>query len=202
MRQFILTTALVLLSSVPADAQEDCAAWGTRSFFSTGTAEQVTSCLESGADVNAVGESGATPLHLAARWARDPAVIAVLVDTGADVNARDSSGETPLRSAVLADRMPAVEALLAAGADPAARRNRVPAVEALLAGGADVNQRDPGGQTPLHTAAARNRDTATVVALVTAGTPGCRGAGPRCTKRRPGTPIRRFWLRSWRLEPM
>ena len=131
MRQFLLATALVLLSSVPADGQEDCAAWGTQSFFSASTAEQVTGCLESGADVDAVGEGGATPLHVASRWTRDPPVIAILVQAGADVNARDSLGRTPLHTA-------------------AARNGDTATVVALVTAGADLHARDSDGNTPLH----------------------------------------------------
>ena len=82
-------------------------------------------------------------LHVASRWTRDSAVIAVLVQAGADVNARDSTGETPLHRAVV--------------------EGRIPSVEALLAAGADANARDTNGATPLFGAR-----SATIAALLEA----------------------------------
>jgi hypothetical protein len=57
----------------------------------------------------------ATPLHRAAEFSRDPALIDALVAHGADLEARDARGRTPLRAA---ERNPvAAAALIAAGAD-------------------------------------------------------------------------------------
>ena len=51
--------------------------------------------LAAGADVNARGEYGRTPLHSAARFNENPAMIEALLEAGADVNARDKNGGTP-----------------------------------------------------------------------------------------------------------
>lgn len=127
------------LCTVPASAQEDCDDWNTGNFFATATARTVTACLEAGADLNAIDDDtwwprtrGSTPLHSAARYSRDRAVIAVLLAAGADVNARTRHGMTPLHAAVGANRNLGV-------------------VEELVAAGADLNARDGDGNTPLHT---------------------------------------------------
>lgn len=66
--------------------------------------------------------SGFTPLHNAAGWSANPAIIETLVAAGAEVNARDRDGDTPLHNAARFNDNPAViTALLDAGADAAAR---------------------------------------------------------------------------------
>ena len=78
--------------------------------------------LKAGADVNAKGKGGATPLHSAAAFNPSPAVLEVLLKAGADVNAKPKhGGGTPLHSAAAFNPSPAVlELLLKAGADPRA----------------------------------------------------------------------------------
>lgn len=132
----VLTLALCAL---PASAQEDCDNWNTGTFFATATAETVAACLEAGADLDAIDDStwlpmtrGSTPLHSAAGFSRDRAVIAVLLAAGADVNARTRHGMTPLHMAVGVNRNLGV-------------------VEELVGAGADLNARDNDGNTPLHT---------------------------------------------------
>ena len=179
MRPSILVAILVFYCAAPAAAQEDCEDWGASHFFSAATAEEVRSCLDAGADVNARLELGATPLHVAAYRTRHPEVIAMLVEVGADVNARDGSGATPLDRARSAE---VVNALAAAGAETraiddrgrtalhgAARRGRDSStIAALVAVGVDLNARDLTGRTALHEAAERGR-AETVAALVVAG---------------------------------
>ena len=53
-------------------------------------------CLAAGVDVNAQSVIGTTPLHYAAFYTDDPAIIRVLLDAGADENAQDLLGFTPL----------------------------------------------------------------------------------------------------------
>ena len=71
--------------------------------------------LARGADVNARGEKGRTPLHEATV---DPKVVALLLARGADARAADENGITPLHMAAVHGNAPAVKRLLSAGADP------------------------------------------------------------------------------------
>ena len=49
--------------------------------------------------MNARGDLGYTPLHNAAFWDADPAVIELLLDRGADINAVSDFGYTALQTA-------------------------------------------------------------------------------------------------------
>ena len=51
--------------------------------------------LDGGADPDARDQNGFAPLHWAAAFADNPAVVAALLDGGADGNARDHAGWTP-----------------------------------------------------------------------------------------------------------
>ena len=176
-----------------------CERWNTGSFFRVAPIETVVGCIEAGADVNARSEgrggalsAGSTPLHLAAAWSRDPAVVRLLVQVGGDVNARDKDGFSPLhRAAQLSDDPVVIVELLEAGAEiqawakrsgpytnwhetplhEAAGRNGNPAVAAaLLEAGADVHARsEEGDRTPLHRAANANPNPAVVRLLLEAG---------------------------------
>ena len=90
-------------------------------FFASATLAEVRGCLEAGARVNARNSWGTTPLHWAAGYSGDPAIIGALLAAGAEVNARDEDGGTPLHLAAKWSDNPAViEVLLASGADPSA----------------------------------------------------------------------------------
>ena len=65
-----------------------------------GNIEAVKQHLAEGADVNAKGEKGETPLHGAAFTGRME-VVELLIENGADVNAKDEDGATPLLYATL-----------------------------------------------------------------------------------------------------
>jgi hypothetical protein len=64
--------------------------------------EGVALLLANGAEVNAVDDSGGTPLHRAA-WNLDPEGCLQLLEAGADPTVRDHHGRTPLRVAVHGD---------------------------------------------------------------------------------------------------
>ena len=132
-----------------APTRAECGDWNTRGFFRTATVEDVTSCIQAGADVNARDDAGRTPLHYAARYSDVPTIVTVLVAAMAEVDARSDDGETPLHRAAQFNGNPAmVAALTESGADADAKRN--------------------DGQTPLHRAARYNENPAIVTALLSA----------------------------------
>jgi len=92
-------------------------------------ASTVRALVERGANVNAKGNSGGTPLHSAAMGARDDSaqVVSLLISNGADVNARTVAGVTPLH--------------IACG------KCKKDIIEALICGGADVHAKDDFGRT-------------------------------------------------------
>jgi 26S proteasome non-ATPase regulatory subunit 10 len=98
--------------------------------------------IHHGADVNAVGKDGRTPLHYAAKiGSRSSDIINLLVSKGADINARDSLGNTPAHLAVA--------------------ENNADGLRTLAELGADLNAQDGIKNTPLHDAVEkRNHDMA------------------------------------------
>ncbi|MDE0528681.1 MAG: ankyrin repeat domain-containing protein [Truepera sp.] len=119
-------------------------------FFASATLAEVRGCLEAGARVNARNSWGTTPLHWAAGYSGDPAIITTLLAAGAEVNAQDRDGDTPLHFAARFSDDPAV-------------------LRALLAAGAEVNARDEDGYTPLHLAAKWSDNPAVIEVLLASG---------------------------------
>ena len=142
--------ALALLVKAESTPLPECEPWNTRPYFRTATVESVTACLGDGNDPNARDKWRRTPLHWAAAFTENPAMIEALLQAGADPNARDKKGTTPLHWAAAFNRTPA-------------------AIEALLKAGADLDARDDDKDTPLHLAAAFNQDPAVIEALLKAG---------------------------------
>lgn len=135
MRTLLMLAALGW--SLPSFAQiGGCEGWLTYQFWHNAGVEDVTRCLDAGADVGARDKAGVTPLHWAAGRG-DADTVPLLIAAGADVNVRDQDGETPLHEA-------AALGAIVGDADT---------VSLLIAAGADVNVRDQDGVTPLHQAA-------------------------------------------------
>ncbi len=125
--------------------------WNTITFFETATVVSVTTRLDGGADPNAQDQWGYTPLHYAAAFNSDPAIVKTLMKAGAKLQAKDHEwGATPLHWGAWSNKNPSV-------------------ITALLSGGADPNAQDEGGGTPLHAAAVNNSNPAIIVTLLNAG---------------------------------
>ena len=129
---------------------EHCQSWNTVAFFANVTPQEVEDCLQWGADVNATGFYGSTPLHYAAILNENPDVAIALLDAGADINATDNDGSTPLHVAANVNENPDVAI-------------------ALLDAGANVNATGNDGRTPLHWAAGLNENPEVAIALLDAG---------------------------------
>jgi quinoprotein dehydrogenase-associated probable ABC transporter substrate-binding protein len=100
-----------------------------------------------GVDVNAKGDDGEAPLHLAATNG-DTEMITLLLDRKADINAPDGDGYPPIALA--------------------AARNKVNVIKLLAARGANLEAAIPGGYTPLFVAIGEGKFAAAKV-LIDAG---------------------------------
>ena len=165
--------------------EPDCSDWNTRAFFEVATAEVVTACIQAGANVNARNNlfNNATPLHLAAGFTDNPAVITTLLNAGADLEARDVNERMPLHWAARYNDDPTIiTTLLNAGADLEARDvndwtplhfaagfNDPAVITTLLNAGADLEARTAINATPLHLAAVFTDDPAVITTLLNAG---------------------------------
>jgi ankyrin repeat protein len=131
-----------------------------------GSVEQVQAAIDGGANVNSVDSDGKTPLMWAARWNRNPEVIATLLAAGARVNDRDQEGRSPLWYAT-------------------SNANSAEIITSLLKSGARVDDRGTGevsvfigphtyctpesDMTPLMRTASLTDNPATISILVAAG---------------------------------
>ena len=146
-----------------------------------GDANRAQALIAAGADPNAEGDRGVTPLE----WAllhKDLRGMDVLLRAGADPGRPGVGGATALHLAAMAEDPAYLKALLDHGADPnaphgvtqappldAALMNpRSDAFELLLAHHADPNRADRMGNTPLHVAAKVHK-TPCVLRLLEAG---------------------------------
>ena len=183
-RSVLVSVLFGFLTVVAAQRTPSCEEWNTKEYFQTATVENVTACLDAGADPLARDYDGDTPLNKAAGYNENPAVSEVLLAAGAKLEARGSLQNTPLHRGARNNKNPAViEVLLAAGAELEARNyhgqtplhraamwNENPAViQVLIAAGANLEARDEDGNTPLHQAAGYNENLAVSKALLAAG---------------------------------
>ena len=143
--------------------------------------------------VNAIINSGDSPLHLASTYGHFE-TMQLLTQRGADITARNNSNSTPLHLASRAGRTQSMQLLIQHGADINARdkRNSTPlhlvftvrtefvqfvipaditeqkrdATELLIRNGADVNARDKDNSTPLHLALYKARVNSEILQLL------------------------------------
>jgi ankyrin len=141
----------------------------------------VQSLLRKGADVNAPGVDGSTPLHRAVAADRLD-VTSVLLKAGARVTATDRYGVTPLSLASLNGDAKMIRLLVEVGADPnatdsagetplmiAARTGVPDALGALIAAGARVDAREKTFQQTALMIAVRENHPAAVKFLIDHG---------------------------------
>ncbi len=152
----VLVPVLIFAFPVLAMANEGKA---LRDAASEGDREAVARELDSGVDVDAASESGATALMYAA-YGDHAAVVTDLLEAGADADHGDRFGDPAINWAAYGGAAAAVDELLAGGADPtivthhgdalaiAMRRGFPEIVESLVR-----NTEIPTGDTSLHIAA-------------------------------------------------
>ena len=145
MKHLLLTTAAAVVLVGCGESSIHDAANG-------GNIEAVKQHIAAGADVNAKGEEGLTPLQYATFHGHKE-VAELLIAKGADVNAKDEGGETPLLYAATFGHKEIAELLIAEGADVNAKDDKIVGyplhfaaafghkeiAELLIAEGADVN---------------------------------------------------------------
>jgi ankyrin repeat protein len=133
-KRIAIAVVLAILLAASAYAQRTLLA--TAMF---GTSQDVRAVLDKGADVNARGFHGMTPLIAAAAYNQNTEVILLLLKAGADIEARDTEySSTPLLWAAYNNQNPE-------------------AINTLLKAGADVNARGKDGGTALAAAASRTQ---------------------------------------------
>lgn len=142
--------------------------------------------IEAGANLNAVGEHGATALMIAA-WRGDTELVKMMLGRGAPVNAADKYDRTPLMYAIFfpyQPRIETIETLLSAGADvnvltksynqynrcqtalmQAAAKGNGEIIRALLQHRADPNLTCKDGDAPIVYAAGSGRVEAIKILL-------------------------------------
>src|SRR3954468_11946958 len=128
------------------------------------------SLLAKGANPNAPGADGTTPIMWAAAN-DDVEMVRALIKAGTDVKATNHFGTSALGEAAIIGSAPIIDALLKAGADPntknpegetalmaAARSGKIEAAKRLVQARADVNARESfGGQSALMWASAQSQ---------------------------------------------
>ncbi|MBQ7151098.1 MAG: ankyrin repeat domain-containing protein [Synergistaceae bacterium] len=85
----------------------------------SGTLDKIIAALDSGADPNSKNNSNnrTTALMTAARYNKDPKVIAALINAGAEINARNHNGNTALMFAAMENTPEVIKMLCSKGAD-------------------------------------------------------------------------------------
>ena len=127
-----LSSSVELLQAAVEMAGQDCKLWNTKQYFQATTPESVTACLGAGSNPREEDVDGVTPLHRAAGYNENPAVIQMLLNAGADLESQHDTGYTPLRWAINPKfwdeggnaNLAVIQTLLDFGADPNVREER------------------------------------------------------------------------------
>ena len=132
--------------------------------------EAIDMLIEAGADIDAVGHDGTTPLYDALRGSHVSRTTCIrMIQAGSDVNHITPYGKSPLTTAVgLSSCVPVIDILLDAGANVhhvcnglhllqiAAKNSTRFVCEELLYAGVDIDAQTPIGQTAVMTAVRHN----------------------------------------------
>jgi uncharacterized protein len=110
----VAITALMLI--LGSQAAAECGNLCDHTWWQTATKATLRAELDSGADLKARNDAGATPLHVAAFFGTGEE-IQTLLNWGADVMAQSNDGTTPLLLAALNGTTENIQVLLDAGAD-------------------------------------------------------------------------------------
>jgi ankyrin repeat protein len=167
-----IATALILFLSSSTVAFAGPLHEATRN----GNREQVRSLIDAGADLDAQGDNGETPL-ITAIIEGHVLVASLLIDRGADIQARNKGGFTPLHAAAYANAVDIAEQLLDRGADVKDQMNKAGVtplsvaseeghpglVKVLIDHGADLEVEEQNGYTPLTRALWRGRKEVVVL---------------------------------------
>lgn len=165
----------------PAPTEETTMTTADRDLFaaaSAGDADAVRAALDAGADIEARGDGGRTPL-VAATKNNHVDVARVLIEAGADVNAKDDIQDSAYLYAGARGHDEILVMTLENGADlastnrfggtaliPASERGLLPTMRILLDAGVDVNHVNNLGWTALHEAIVLGDGSATYVEVV------------------------------------
>ncbi|MCL1875951.1 MAG: ankyrin repeat domain-containing protein [Synergistaceae bacterium] len=142
-----------------------------------GYLNQIVDAVKGGANVNARGEGGITPLMaMAARKPINPVLIKALLGFGADMETKDKDGKMAADHAIAAENDVFIDVLIEASNGLVS----VSYFEVYFAGslqkvndainnGADMNARCEDGKTPLMYAAQGNSNPEVIAAIIKAG---------------------------------
>lgn len=184
---FVVAVGLsTLLTDATSGCEWDASFLRTKDYFQVATLQDVNACLEAGSNPAVRDYWGFTPLHWAAAYNGDPAVVQALIDEGADPQAGNKANVLPIHMAARYNANPAVLAtLLAAGSNLEARdilgrtplmmavrlSHSLPVLEFLVDAGADLQTVDNSlyGNTPLHWAMQNDGFPQLAVLLLEAG---------------------------------
>ncbi len=182
----LLMTVEIATAQTPPSTAEIAAYDGLHAAAWAGDPDEIRMLAETGADPNAVDNSGRTPLHVAVFASHDEAA-RVLVETGADPNLLEHGRYDIITIAAVADDVEMVRLAIALGGNvsnvtsiydgtaliAAAHLGHIEVVEALIEAGAPLDHVNNLGWTALMEAVVlgdggeRHRET--VRALVRAG---------------------------------
>ena len=87
--------AAELLRDATAKAEE----WGNSDWWQQATPVAVQEWLDRGANLTEQDAAGNTPLHVAAQFTTNPAVVALLLDRGAEATVYNNTGQLPVELA-------------------------------------------------------------------------------------------------------